>query len=98
MYYQSPKKAAKPIMCGPRIAIAIVRVFSTPNTLRAKPPFVVFSEEEEKETLPETHKTFEVTAAQTSGLVNLVLSRQTGFFECEQRFNRPILHQNVNVS
>lgn len=29
---------------------------------------------------------FEVAAAQTSGLVNLVLSRQTVFFECEHPF------------
>ena len=40
----------------------------------------------EKEALPESHQIFEVTATQTSGLVNLVLPRQTGFFECEQRF------------
>ena len=37
----------------------------------------------EKESLPESRLTFEVTGAQTSGLVNLVLSRQTGFIECE---------------
>ena len=60
-------------MCGPRIAIAIV-CSTEPNTLCAKPPFVFFSE-------------VEVAAARTSGLVNPVLSRQTGFFECEQRFN-----------
>ena len=35
----------------------------------------------EKEALPESHQTFEVTEARTSGLVNLVLSRQTGLFE-----------------
>ena len=41
----------------------------------------------EKEALPETRQTFaEVAAAQTSGLLNLVLSRQTGFFECEHPF------------
>ena len=34
----------------------------------------------EKEVLPESRQTFEVVAAQTSGLVNLVFSRQTGFF------------------
>ena len=28
-------------------------------------------------------QTFEFTEAQTSGLVNLALSRKTGFFECE---------------
>ena len=31
--------------------------------------------------MPESHQTFEVTEARTSGLVNLVLSRQTGLFE-----------------
>ena len=36
-----------------------------------------------KESLPESRLTFEATEAQTSGLVNLVLSRQTGFIECE---------------
>ena len=34
----------------------------------------------EKEALPESRQTFEVAAARTSGLVNLVFSRQTGFF------------------
>ena len=34
----------------------------------------------EKEALPESCQTFEVAAAQTSGLVNLVFSRQTVFF------------------
>ena len=35
---------------------------------------------------------FEVTAAQTSGLVNLVFSRQTGFFECEHPFiDKPVV-------
>ena len=31
-------------------------------------------------------QTFEVTEAQTSGLLNLVLSRKTVFFECEHPF------------
>ena len=53
-------------MCGPRIDIAIV-CSTEPNTLCAKPPFVFFSK-------------VEVAPARTSGLVNLVLSRQTGFF------------------
>ena len=35
-----------------------------------------------KVTLLESRQTFEVAAAQTSGPVNLVLSLQTGFFEC----------------
>ena len=37
-----------------------------------------------KEALPES--AFEVAAAQTSGLVNLVFSRQTGFIESEHLF------------
>ena len=44
-------------------------------TLRAEPPFVFVSEE----ALPKSRQTFEVAAAQTSGLLNLVPSRQTGF-------------------
>ena len=36
----------------------------------------------EKEALPESRQAFKDAAARTSGLVNLVLSRQTGFFEC----------------
>ena len=39
------------------------------------------------EALPESRQTFvEVAAAQTSGLLNLVPSRQTGFFECKHPF------------
>ena len=34
---------------------------------------------EEKEALPESRQLFEAAAARTSGLVNLVFSRQTGF-------------------
>ena len=37
--------------------------------------------------MPESCQTFEVAAAQTSGLVDLVSSRQTGFFECEHLFS-----------
>ena len=33
----------------------------------------------EKKALPELNQKFEVSAAQTSGLINLVLSRQTVF-------------------
>ena len=40
-----------------------------------------------KEARPESRQTLEIAAAQTSGLVNLVFSRQTGFFECEHPFN-----------
>ena len=39
-----------------------------------------------KEALPESRQSFEVAAARTFGLVNLVFSRQTGFFECEHSF------------
>ena len=41
---------------------------------------------EEKEALPESRQTFEVAGAQTSELVNLVLSRQTGLFEYKLLF------------
>ena len=40
----------------------------------------------EKGALPESRQAFKVVAAQTSGLVNLVSSRQTGFFKCEHPF------------
>ena len=42
--------------------------------------------EEEKRRLPESRQAFEVAAAQISGLVNLVFSRQTGFIESEHLF------------
>ena len=46
----------------------------------------------EKDALPESRQTLEVATAQTSGLVNLVLSRQNGFFECEHPFiDKPIV-------
>ena len=35
--------------------------------------------------MPESRQTFEVTVAQTSGLVNLALSRQTGFMSARIR-------------
>ena len=41
----------------------------------------------EKEALPESRQLFEAAAARTSGLVNLVYSRQTGFFQCEYPFS-----------
>ena len=40
----------------------------------------------EKKVLSESRQTFAITAAQTPGLVNLVFSCQTGFFECEHPF------------
>ena len=49
----------------------------------SRAPFSLLEWEREKESLPESRLTFEVTVAQTSGLVNLVFSRQTGFIECE---------------
>ena len=49
---------------------------------QAEHPFL-FLREREKQSLPESRLTFKVTVAQTSGLVNLVFSRQTGFIECE---------------
>ena len=33
--------------------------------------------------MPESHQPFNVAAAQTSVLLNLVYSRQTGLFECK---------------
>ena len=41
----------------------------------------------EKEALPESRELFEAAAARTSGLVNLVFSRQTVFFQCEHPFS-----------
>ena len=40
----------------------------------------------EKKALPESRQAFDVAAARTSRLVNLVFSRQTSFFECEHPF------------
>ena len=40
-----------------------------------------------QETQPELHQTFEVNTAQTSGLANLVFSRQTGFASASIRFS-----------
>ena len=39
-----------------------------------------FDSRGEKEALTESHQAFEIAAARTSGLVNLVSFRQTGFF------------------
>ena len=51
------------------------------TTLRVEPrSFCLLDWGGEKKALPELHQTFEAAAAQTSGLVNLVLSRQTVFF------------------
>ena len=49
--------------------------------MRAQPP-LIFLSGSKKAALLESRQTFEVAAAQTSGPVNLVLSLQTGFFEC----------------
>ena len=51
-----------------------------------------FSETEGgKEALPESRQSFEVTAARAFGLVNVVFSRQTGFFECEHSFKDKLM-------
>ena len=55
----------------------------------------------EKEALPESRQTFEVTAAQTYGLVNLVISRQTVFFffECMHPFiDKPMVITDPTVA
>ena len=65
--------------------------------------FIVFPgfsprEQGEKEALPESRETFEVAAARTCGLVNLVLSCQTIFFECEHPFvNKPMVKTEPTV-
>ena len=41
--------------------------------------YCLFEWKGEKENFPKSRQTFDVAAAQTSGPVNLVLSRQTGF-------------------
>ena len=49
--------------------------------------------------LLESHQTFEVAAAQTSGLVNLLLSRQTGIFECKHPFiDKPMVMTEPTVA
>ena len=48
-------------------------------TLREELFFVFLSEGGEKEPLPLSRQTFEVTEARTNGLVSLVVFRQTGF-------------------
>ena len=57
------------IPLGPKIFFGLIIC----NILQAKPPFVVFGEKE-KRRLSESQQTFEVAAARTSALVNLVLS------------------------
>ena len=50
------------------------------SSLRARDSFrLLLDQKGEKEALPESPQAFEVAAAPTSGLVNLVFSRQTGF-------------------
>ena len=49
--------------------------------------------------LLESRQTFEVAAAQTSGLVNLLLSRQTGIFECKHPFiDKPMVITEPTVA
>ena len=69
------------IPLGPKIFFGLIIC----HTLQVKPSFVVFSEEE-KRRLSESQQTFEVAAARTSGLVNLVLSCQTGFLSASILF------------
>ena len=48
--------------------------------------------------LPELCQVFEVTAAQTSRLVNRILSCHTGFFNCEHLFiNKPMVITESSV-
>ena len=57
------------------------------------------SESKEKKALPESRQAFEVAAAQTSGLVNLVSSRQTGFIKCEHPFiDKPMVIKKPAVA
>jgi len=49
------------------------------TTLQAKPLLFLLYQGEKKEPVPESRQAFEVAAAQTSELVNLVFSHQTGF-------------------
>ena len=45
--------------------------------------FCLFEWKGEKTVLRELRQAFEVAAAQTSGLLHLVFSHQTGLFQCE---------------
>ena len=47
---------------------------------------LLFDRGKEKEALLESRRSFELAAARTSRLVNLVFSRQTGCFYCEHPF------------
>ena len=58
---------------------------STGPILRAE-AFFVFLSDKEKRWHCLNHVVSEVAAAWTSGLVNLVFPRQTGFIECEHPF------------
>ena len=55
-----------------------------------------------KAALLESRQTFEVAAAQTSGRVNLVLSLQTGFFECSihlfEFIDKPMVTTKTSVA
>ena len=53
----------------------------------------------EKTVLRESRQAFEVAAAQTSGLLNLVFSRQTGLFQCEHPLiDKPMVIAEPTVS
>ena len=49
----------------------------------SRAPFCLLEWKGEKTVLRESRQAFEVAAAQTSGLLNLAFSRQTGLFQCE---------------
>ena len=52
-----------------------------------------------KKTLPESLQAFDVAAARTSELVNLVFSRQTGFFKCAHLFvDKPMVINEPTVA
>ena len=63
----------------------LVQYFSPPSC-RMPSLFITLEWEGEKEVLPESRSTFDVATARTSGLVNLVLSRQTVFSSARIRW------------
>ena len=60
-------------------------------------PFVARGE---KEALPESHQAFEITAARTSRLVNLVFFRQTGLLSsCKHQFiDKPMVITEPSIA
>ena len=70
---------AQALLCIEKISYSSENLNLSTITLRAEPAFVLLSEEEKKEVLSDSHDPSEVAEARTSGPVNLVLYRQTGF-------------------